>query len=166
MSLEFVDVSRVRAHADQELKLSRAIDSRKISKQASREADGPLSGLFKGRLGPPMPATPANSAEYPWIYTEYVTGLSSILAKSADSYCQAGGEIEAELTKSADVHHATRDILGGGVENPYLGLAGAVGSICIRHAATKKLGAAGQKKPAVAASAAATGPKGKEKARE
>ena len=90
-----------------------------------------------------------SEAEKPYVYTEYTSGLHDVLAKAADYQCGGDGSIEEDLKRSEDVHHGVTAILGGGIENDYLGLAGAVAAICSRRMAMKRLGVPeGQKKPA------------------
>ena len=135
MSLQFVDVGRIRERAEHDLKLERSIEAKKISKQASREAEGgALSGFFKNKGG-----AVAQRPEEAYVYTEYCEGLTSLLGKVVDHTCTGAGKIEDEMSQSQDVRQASVEILGGGTTNPYVGLAGAIFATCSRHKAIERM---------------------------
>ena len=142
MSVELVDVSKLREHAERQSKLDRAIQSQEISKTAKLESQGPFTGLLKTTHLAPTQPQPKQ-----YVYTEYLDGVHSMLCKVADHKCSDGkGELEKELQTSNDVRHGLQDLLGGGITNPYLVIVGATSSICMRHMTLKKMGVnAGQK---------------------
>ena len=135
MSVELVDVSKLREHAERQSKLDRAIQSQEISKTAKLESQGPFTGLLKTSMV--SNSQPQSKPSY--VYTEYSSALHDVLAKIADHQVAGEGSVEDEIKRSRDVQHGVTSIAGGGIENDYLGLAGAVSAICLRHAAMKKM---------------------------
>jgi len=136
--VEQVDVSQIRKHAERQAKLSSRIQTMQLQKQANLEVEGPFKGLFRKSVGASSaPAGPREDQAY--TYTEYLTGLHSLLAKGADSYLKAGGTLEEELNESRDIKESMSALGGGGTTNPIVGGGGAFLAICTRHAALQKM---------------------------
>ena len=145
MSLSFVDVGKIRERAEHEAKLERAVESKKISKQATLEtAGGPLSGFFKGKTA----VQPRAAGDEPYVFTEYTDGLTALLGKVLDHSFAGAGKIEDDLSRSQDIRESSVQILGGGTTNPYIGLAGACFSTISRHKAEERMAAKPAPKPA------------------
>ena len=142
MSVEFVDIARIREVAEHKSRVERAIESRKVAKQAEQETHGPFSGLFKGATGQRQ-----QEQQQPpkYVYHEYSSLALDLLAKAADSQCAGGGVIEEEIKRSRDVNHGLTALCGGGVENDWIGTAGAIAAICSRNVALRKMGGQQQK---------------------
>ena len=134
MAVELIDVKKCRESAEKELKLERAIQSKKIAKAADLE----VAPAFSVRRIPGASSAPAPQ-EYR--YVEYMSGLHQLICKGADHAIAGKGNVEQELNVSEDVRHGLTELLGGGTTSPYLGLAGAVGSIMLRHVGLRSIGA-------------------------
>ena len=130
MSLQVVDVRKLREKAEHEARLTRAVEGREIAQQAEAEkaSANPFAGLLKAGK-PPVQDKP------PYVYTEYLSGVSRLLAKAADRHCGAGGAVEKEVLASKDIGHGVTSMLGGGTYSDILGAAGALATIVSTHRA-------------------------------
>ena len=136
MSLHIVDVRKMRERAMRDTKLTRAVETREIHREAAREVptqSSGLSGLLK--MKPTMHTSSSSSPENAYIYTEYLSGIHSAIAKGTDRCCTGNKRLEADLMMSQDVKAGLAGVLGGGTTSPVVGLLGAVAGHVLRHQA-------------------------------